>query len=150
MPERIGNLLRRIELARLLAGTGGKLADQVFVGIAQGIDVGGEFRQPFGDLGDGASVALRSSYFAELSAQLISEVGREGALEGLVFDVFEARLQGVEQFAILHAGQVGDAVPEVRRLDDVMHLAAHLLFKFRNVGRVVLIPSLQRRACPGF
>ena len=56
----------------------------------------------------------------------------EGALEGFVFDVFEARLQRVEQFAILGAGHVGDAVPEVRRLDDVMHLAAHLLFEFRN------------------
>jgi hypothetical protein len=48
--EDVGNLLRGVELARLLAGPGGKLADQVFVGIAQRIDVGGEFRQPFGDL----------------------------------------------------------------------------------------------------
>ena len=37
-----GNLLRGVELARLLAGTGGKLADQVFIGIAQGILVGGK------------------------------------------------------------------------------------------------------------
>jgi len=35
----VGDLLRGIELPSLLAGTGGKLADQVFVGIAQGVDV---------------------------------------------------------------------------------------------------------------
>ena len=48
--EDVGNLLRRVELARLLAGAGGELADQVFIGIAQRVDVGGELRQPFGDL----------------------------------------------------------------------------------------------------
>ena len=48
--EDVGNLLRRVELARLLARAGGKLADQVFVGIAQRVDVGGELRQPLGDL----------------------------------------------------------------------------------------------------
>jgi hypothetical protein len=37
--------LRGVELARLLAGTGGKLADQVFVGVAQDIAVGGELRR---------------------------------------------------------------------------------------------------------
>ena len=54
-----GNLLRRVELARLLARPGGKLADQVFVGIAQRVDVGGEQRQPFGDLlDDGAELGV--------------------------------------------------------------------------------------------
>ena len=48
----VGNLLWGVELARLFARTGGKLADQIFVGIAQGIDVGREFRQPFGDFRD--------------------------------------------------------------------------------------------------
>ena len=57
--EDVGNLLRGVELARLLAGPGGKLADQVFIGIAQRIDVGGEFRQPFGDLlDDGAELGV--------------------------------------------------------------------------------------------
>ena len=63
MAERMsGNLLRRVELARLLAGPGRELADQVFVGIAQRVDVGGELRQPFGDLlMIEQSLALRSS-----------------------------------------------------------------------------------------
>ena len=32
--EDVGNLLRRVELARLFAGPGSELADQVFIGIA--------------------------------------------------------------------------------------------------------------------
>jgi hypothetical protein len=44
--EDVGNLLRGVELARLLAGPGGELADQVFVGVAQGVDVGGELASP--------------------------------------------------------------------------------------------------------
>ena len=44
------NLLRRVELAGLLARAGGELADQVFVGVAQRVDVGREIRQPLGDL----------------------------------------------------------------------------------------------------
>ena len=57
--EDVGNLLRGVELARLLAGPGGKLADQVFIGIAQRVDVGGELRQPFGDLlDDGAELGV--------------------------------------------------------------------------------------------
>jgi hypothetical protein len=32
--EDVGNLLRGVELARLFAGPGGELADEVFVGIA--------------------------------------------------------------------------------------------------------------------
>jgi hypothetical protein len=44
--QNAGNLLRRVELAGLLAGTGGKLADQVFIGVAQGVLVGGKLRQP--------------------------------------------------------------------------------------------------------
>jgi hypothetical protein len=60
--EDVGDLLRRVELARLLARAGGKLADQVFIGIAQRVDVGGEFRQPFGDLWMMVqSLALRSA-----------------------------------------------------------------------------------------
>ena len=65
MPERmLGNLLRRVELARLLARPGRELADQVFVGIAQRVDVGRELRQPLGDLADdraelGVAVGVR-------------------------------------------------------------------------------------------
>ena len=50
--EDAGDLLRRVKLARLLARAGRELADQVFVGIAQRVGVGGELRQPLGDLGD--------------------------------------------------------------------------------------------------
>ncbi len=118
MPERmLGNLLRRVKLARLLAGTGGELADQVFVGIAQRVGVGGELRQPFGDLADdraelGVAVFV---FLAELVRAEIDlrEQALEGALERFVLDVFEACLQRVEQFAVLRAGQVGDAGPEV-------------------------------------
>ena len=57
--EDVGNLLRGVELARLLAGPGGKLADQVFVGIAQRVDVRGELGQPLGDLlDDGAELGV--------------------------------------------------------------------------------------------
>ena len=85
--EDVGNLLRRVELARLLAGTGGKLADQVFVGIAQRVDVGGELRQPLGDLlDDGAELGVAVGVvLAELvRAEIdLGEQALEGALEGL-------------------------------------------------------------------
>ena len=72
-----GNLLRRVKLPLfvrpsgslrpaisaalrficLLAGPGGELADQVFIGITQRVDVRGELIQPFGDLlDDGAEL----------------------------------------------------------------------------------------------
>lgn len=46
--EDVGKRLRGVKLARLLAGPGGELADQIFIGIAQRIDVRGELRQAFG------------------------------------------------------------------------------------------------------
>ena len=45
----------------------------------------------------------------------------------------------------MNAGHFGDAVPEVGRLDDIMYLTTHLLFKSRSVVRVVRIPDGQRR-----
>jgi hypothetical protein len=55
----VGNLLRGIKLARLLARPGGELADQVFIGIAQRVDVRGELRQTFSDLlDDGAQLGV--------------------------------------------------------------------------------------------
>jgi hypothetical protein len=39
----VGDLLRGVELARFLAGTSSKLSDQVFIGITERVDVGGEF-----------------------------------------------------------------------------------------------------------
>jgi hypothetical protein len=50
------------------------------------------------------------------------------------------------QFAILGAGHLRDAVLEVLRLDDVMHLAAHLFFKLDDVVRIVVIPEGERHA----
>ena len=143
MPERmLGNLLRRVELARLLARPGGELADQVFVGVAQRVDVGGELRQSLGDLADdraelGVAVVVLLAQLVRAEVDL-REQALEGALEGFVLDVLEALLQRVQQLAVLGAGQVGDAAPEVLRLDDVMHLAAHLLLERRP----------RRRGCP--
>ena len=61
-----------------------------------------------------------------------------------VLDIFEGCLQRVEQFSILRAGQIGNAGPEVIRLDDIMHLAAHLLFKIGHIVGIVGIPDGQR------
>ena len=44
------------------------------------------------------------------------------------------------------AGHVGNAVPQMRRLDDVMHLAADLLLELRDVFRIGGIPQGQRHA----
>jgi hypothetical protein len=68
--------LRGVELAGLFAGTGGKLADQVFVGVAEDIAVGGELRDSLGDLGDDGAelfvaVGRGAPSFSEL--RLISE-----------------------------------------------------------------------------
>ena len=105
-------------------------------------------RQSLGDLlDDGAElgvavlVALAQLVRAEID---LGEQPLKGALEGFVLDVLEALLQGVEQFAVLGAGQVGDAAPEMVRLDDIMHLAAHLLFELGHVVGVVRIPDRQR------
>lgn len=138
-------MLGGVELARFFAGPRGELADQVFIGIAQGVDVRGEFRQPFGDLlDDGAELGIPVYVgLAELGGTEIDlgEQALEGALKGFRLDVFEARLQGVEQLCVLDAGQVGNAVPQVRGLDDVMHLAPHLLFESRDVVYVVRVPQ---------
>ena len=54
-----GNLLRRIKLACLFARTGGELADQVFVCIAQRIAIGGEIRQTISNgFDDGAELGI--------------------------------------------------------------------------------------------
>ena len=76
----------------------------------------------------------------------LGEQSLEGALKGVVLDVFETRLQGVEQLPVLPPGHVGDAGPEVFRLDDVMHLAPHLLFKLDDIVGVVRIPKGERHA----
>ena len=141
--------MRRVELACFLAGTCGKLADQVFVGIAQGVAVRGKLRQPFGyGLDDGAKLFIAVWV---LSAELIRcqvdfrEQALEGAFKGFVFNVLEAFIKRCQQFLVLSASHFRNAAPKVLRLDHIMHFAAHLLFKFGNVVRVAAIPELQRR-----
>ncbi len=143
-----GNLLRGVELARLLAGTGGELADQIFVGVAQRIGVLGKFRQPLGDFLDDVAelfvfirVRLAELFRAKVD---LGEKALKGALEGFVFDVFETVPQGFEQLPALLARQVCDAGPEMVRLDDVMHLAPHLLLEIAHVIGIVGIPDGQR------
>jgi len=70
-------------------------------------------RQAFGDLlNDGAELGVALFVFlAELVRRQI-DLGKqalEGALEGLRLDIFEGCLQGVEQFSVLRAGQIGNA-----------------------------------------
>ena len=61
-------------------------------------------------------------------------------------NVFEARLERVQQLAVLGAGHAGDAIPEVSWLDDVVNLTAHLFLELDDVVRVVGIPQGQRHA----
>ncbi len=145
--EDVGNLLRGVELARLLARPGGKLADQVFIGIAQCIDIRRKLRQSFGDLlNDSAELGIPVLILlAQLGgAQVyLGEQALEGAFKRFRLDVFKTRLQRFQQIAVLRAGQVGDAVPQVRGLYDVMHLAPHLFFKFADVLGIAGIPELK-------
>jgi len=48
--EDVRDPLRRVELASFLARARGKLADQIFICIAQGVAVGRELREPLGNL----------------------------------------------------------------------------------------------------
>lgn len=87
----------RIKLARLLAGTGGKLPNQVFIGIAQHVFVCGKLRQAIGNgLDDGAEFGvLRGVAFAQLFRIQI-DLGKqpaEGTGKGFVFDVIKTLLQ---------------------------------------------------------
>ena len=57
--EDAGNLLGRIELAGLLAGTGGKLADQILVGVSQRVLISRKLRESLGNgLNDGAQLGI--------------------------------------------------------------------------------------------
>ncbi len=136
--EHVGNPLRGVELSRLLAGAGRELADQVFAGVAQRIDVRRELRQTFGNLLDDRAelgVPIGIGFAQLVRAEIdLGEEALEDAVEGFRLDVFEARLQRVEEFRVLGAGHIGDAAPEVFGANDIVHLAAHLLLK---LGREV-------------
>ncbi len=139
--------LRRVKLAGLLARSGGELADQVLVGVAQRVGAGGEVGKAIGDLADDRAelrVALRIA-FAELFGSEVDfrEKAGERVLERLVFDVFETFLERLKQVAVLDAGAMGDAGPQIVRGDDVMGFAAHLRLEFRHIIRVPVIPDRQ-------
>ena len=145
----VRNPLRRVELAGLLARTGGELADEIFVGVAQRVAVGGELRQALGDPGDDRA-QLRVSLLIILSELFGAEIDfrkkpGERALKRFVLDIFETGLERVEQVAVLGAGHVGDAGPEMLGADDVMRLEPHLFLEVRRVAGVPFVPDGQRR-----
>ena len=80
--EDIADALGRIELPGLLAGPGGELADQVLIGITQGVGIGRELRQPLGDLLDNRAEFIIARLVA-LAQLLRAEVDlREQPAEG--------------------------------------------------------------------
>ena len=94
-------------------------------------------REALGYLGDDRAelrVPVRVG-LAELVGPEIDlrEQTRERALERLVLDVLEAGLERIEQLAVLGAGHVGDAGPEVVGADDVMRFEPHLLLERRYI-----------------
>src|SRR5690606_5267054 len=96
-----GHLLRRVELARLLARAGGKLADEVLVGVAERINLGGELGQALVDLLDDLAellvlLRLRLAKLFRVEVDLREEA-LESALEGLALDELEALVQGFQQ-----------------------------------------------------
>ena len=148
--EDAGYLLRRIELSRLLSRTGGELADQVLIGVAQSVAVGGELRQPLGkrpddvaELGVARFVAVAQLLRIQID---LREQSGEGAGEGFVLDVFESLFQSAKQLTVLGARHLGDVAPEVFRLDYIVRLAAHLLFELDGIVRVLAAPHGQRGA----
>ena len=54
-------------------------------------------------------------------------------------------LQRIEQLVALHPGAVDDAAPQVGGLDDVVHLAAHLLLERLHIVGIAGVPNRQRR-----
>ena len=100
-----GDLLRRVELARLLARAAGKLADEVFVGIAQDVALGivqpevdgVQVDQNFGD--EVVFVFFGAAQFGggevEVFEQLV-EIIFAGGAHGGAFDVVEDLGQVVE------------------------------------------------------
>jgi hypothetical protein len=105
----------REELARLLARPGGKLADQINVGIAKCVDASGEFVQTFGDLLDN-STQFGVAVFVLLSQLVRAEIdfgeqALKGAFKGFRLNVLKACLQRIQELTALRASHIGDAVP---------------------------------------
>lgn len=143
-----GNLLRRIELPGFLAGARGELADEVFIGVAQGVRIRGKGRQLLGQPRDdlaGEEVAL-ALVFPELVGGKIDfgEQAPEGIFKRFLLDMPEALAQGLQQVVALGAGQLRYMAPEIIGVDDIVQAAAQELFKLRHIVGVGLVPSLER------
>ena len=67
-------------------------------------------------------------------------------LERFGLDVLETILQGAQQLRVLGSRGLGDARPQVLRLDDVVRLAPHLFFELGHIVEVFFIPRCQGRA----
>ncbi len=129
--------LRRVELAGFLAAAGGKLADEVFVGVAQHVGFVVEGLQVLVELGDDAAhhrVAAVVVLAEFLALQVdFGEQPLEGAFERVFLDVLEALGEALQKVFVLGAGQFVDGAPEVLRPDDEMDAVAHHLFEFLDV-----------------
>ena len=83
--EDVRDPLRRVELAGLLARACGELADQIFIGVAQGVAIGRKLRQALGDPGDDRAelrVAVRVGLAELVGAEIdLREQSGERALE---------------------------------------------------------------------
>ncbi len=126
------------------------MADQVFIGIAQHIAVIAELRDLRGDGADdlaqlGIAFDRRPAEFFRVQIDF-GEQAIEGAGKGLVFDVTETALQGLQQFIVLCARHLRDAAPEISRVDDVVRLAPHLRLEVGHIVGIVRVPHRQRRA----
>ena len=139
--------MRGVELAGFLARTGGKLRDEVFVSVAQGVGIGGEVGYAFVNLADDGAkhVVLGVILFAELAGGEVDlgEESAEGVPERVFFDMLEGLLERVEQFAMLRAGHLGDVAPEVFGLDDVVHAVVHFRLESGHVLGVLFVPVLE-------
>ena len=145
--EDVRDPLRRVELTGLLARARRELADQVFIGVAEGVAVRGECCEALGYLGDDRGelrVPVRVGLAELVGAEIdLREKPGKRALKRFVLDVLEAGLERVEQPAVLGEGHVGDAGPEVLRADVVMRFEPHLLLERRNIAGVLLVPDRQ-------
>ena len=147
--ENVRNPLRRVKFTRLLARASGELADQILIGVAQGVAVRGERSEALRDLGDNRAelrIPVRVGLAQFVGAEIdFREQSRERAPKRPVLDVLKASLECDEQFAVLREGHVGDAGPEVLGANNVMRLEPHLLLEGRHIIAVLLVPNRQRR-----
>ena len=89
-----------------------------------------------------AGIALAELFRVQVDFR---EQAAKSADKEFVLDVIKAFLQGMQQLLILRARHFRDCCPEVLRLDHIMRLEPHLLFKISNIVWVGVIPALQRR-----